>query len=48
MERARVRDWLIGAAGMLLVLVVAASILWVALSRPAGGDGPSSSAASTA
>ena len=39
--RARALDWLIGAAGMLLVLVLLAGILWIALSRPAG-DAPES------
>jgi hypothetical protein len=32
----RALDWLIGAVGMLLVLVLLAGILWAAFSRPAG------------
>jgi hypothetical protein len=38
MERARAKDWLIGAMGMVLVLVVAVTILWWAVSAP-GGEG---------
>ncbi|MET1088244.1 MAG: LmeA family phospholipid-binding protein [Arthrobacter sp.] len=37
MEWTRVKDWLIGAAGMVLVLGVMAAILWWAVSVPAGG-----------
>ena len=39
----RIREWLIGAAGMLVVLGIAAAVLWWAASDPAGrnGDGPS-------
>lgn len=37
MKRTRVKDWLIGAAGMILVLAVTAAILWWAVSSPAGG-----------
>jgi hypothetical protein len=37
MKRTRVKDWLIGAAGMLLVLGVMAVILWWSVSAPAGG-----------
>lgn len=40
MERARVKDWLIGAAGMILVLVAAVAILWLAVSAPAGSAEP--------
>ncbi|MHA7240407.1 LmeA family phospholipid-binding protein [Arthrobacter sp. TMS1-12-1] len=36
----RVRDWLIGALGMLLVLAVAVVVLWWAVTSPAGA-GPS-------
>jgi hypothetical protein len=35
--RTRVKDWLIGAAGMLILLVVTAAVLWWAVSSPAGG-----------
>ena len=34
----RARDWLIGAAGMILVLVVAMAMLWWAVSDPVGGE----------
>ena len=37
MKWTRVKDWLIGAAGMVLVLVVIAAVLWWAVSAPAGG-----------
>jgi hypothetical protein len=37
MKRTRVKDWLIGAAGMVLVLGVMAVILWWTVSNPAGG-----------
>ena len=37
MKWTRVKDWLIGAAGMVLVLVVIAAALWWAVSAPAGG-----------
>lgn len=37
MEWTRVRDWLIGAAGMVLLLAVMGVILWWAASDPAGG-----------
>ncbi|MBG6225419.1 hypothetical protein IWX63_001991 [Arthrobacter sp. CAN_A2] len=36
MERTRVRDWLIGALGMLLVLGIAVVVLWWSASSPAG------------
>ncbi|WP_043443574.1 LmeA family phospholipid-binding protein [Arthrobacter sp. L77] len=39
MEWTRVRDWLIGALGMLVVLGVAVAVLWWAASGPAGADG---------
>lgn len=39
MERTRIKDWLIGATGMVLVLGVAAAILWWTASDPAGGGG---------
>ncbi|WP_247827342.1 LmeA family phospholipid-binding protein [Arthrobacter antioxidans] len=39
MEWTRVRDWLIGALGMLVVLVVAVAVLWWVASGPAGADG---------
>ncbi|WP_104167810.1 LmeA family phospholipid-binding protein [Arthrobacter sp. SX1312] len=35
----RVRDWLIGALGMLVVLGVAVGVLWWAASSPAGAGG---------
>jgi hypothetical protein len=37
MKWTRVKDWLIGAAGMVLVLVVIAAVFWWAVSGPAGG-----------
>ncbi|MCU1510414.1 MAG: hypothetical protein JWO34_254, partial [Arthrobacter sp.] len=37
MEWTRVRDWLIGATGMVLFLGVMTAILWWAVSDPAGG-----------
>lgn len=37
MKWTRVKDWLIGAAGMVVVLAVMAGILWWAASDPAGG-----------
>lgn len=37
MEWTRAKDWLIGALGMVLVLPVAAAILWWVVSDPAGG-----------
>lgn len=37
MKWTRVKDWLIGAAGMILVLVVVAAVLWCSVSDPAGG-----------
>lgn len=37
MKWTRVKDWLIGAAGMILVLVVVAAVLWWAVSDPVGG-----------
>ena len=37
MKWTRVKDWLIGAAGMVLVLGVTAVILWWTVSYPAGG-----------
>ena len=37
MKWTRVKDWLIGATGMVLVLGVMAAILWWAVSDPAGG-----------
>lgn len=49
MESTRVKDWLIGAAGMVLLTAVAVVVLWWALSGPAGREGtapvPTSSAA---
>lgn len=46
MEWTRAKDWLIGAAGMILVLGITSAILWWAVSDPAGGSegepGPSS------
>src|SRR5687768_8242682 len=44
MEWTRAKDWLIGALGMLLVLGVAAAVLWWVVSDPAAGEagpGPS-------
>jgi hypothetical protein len=35
MERARVKDWLIGATGMVLILVVACVVFWWVVSDPA-------------
>jgi hypothetical protein len=40
MKWTRVKDWLIGAAGMVLLLVVTAGILWWAVSDPAGEAAP--------
>ncbi|MDQ0757325.1 LmeA family phospholipid-binding protein [Arthrobacter sp. B3I4] len=37
MNRTRVKDWLIGAAGMLLLLGVVVAIFWLAVSGPADG-----------
>ena len=37
MKWTRVKDWLIGAAGMVLLLAVMAGIVWWAASEPAGG-----------
>lgn len=37
MKWTRVKDWLIGAAGMVLVLGVTAAVLWWAVSDPTGG-----------
>ena len=37
MERARAKDWLIGATGMVLALMVAVAIFWWLVSDPAGG-----------
>lgn len=37
MKWTRVKDWLIGAAGMILLLGVMAAILWWTVSEPAGG-----------
>ena len=37
MKWTRVKDWLIGAAGMVLVLAVIAAVLWWVVSDPAGG-----------
>lgn len=45
--RTRALDWLIGAVGMLLVLVLLAGILWVAFSRPADDASPGSAASGT-
>ncbi|WP_299169801.1 LmeA family phospholipid-binding protein [uncultured Arthrobacter sp.] len=39
MECTRAKDWLIGAAGMILVLGMTIAILWWAVSDPAGGSG---------
>ncbi|MDI3213689.1 LmeA family phospholipid-binding protein [Arthrobacter sp. AL12] len=39
MEWRRVKDWLIGAMGMVLVLGVMAAILWFAVGDPAAGGG---------
>ena len=36
MQRARAKDWLIGATGMLFVLVIGAAIFWWQVSDPAG------------
>lgn len=36
MERTRAKDWLIGAAGMVVVLGVVLTILWLVVSAPAG------------
>lgn len=38
MEWTRAKDWLIGAIGMLLVLGVAAAVLWWVVSDPAAGE----------
>lgn len=43
MDRTRAKDWLIGAAGMIVVLVAAVGILWLVVSDPAGGGEPSPS-----
>lgn len=40
MEWARAKDWLIGAAGMILVLATAVAILWLVVSAPAGSAEP--------
>lgn len=40
MKLTRVKDWLIGAAGMILVLVVVAAVLWWSVSDPVGGGEP--------
>jgi hypothetical protein len=40
MEWVRAKDWLIGAAGMILVLVAAVAILWLVVSAPAGSAEP--------
>ncbi|TYD00153.1 DUF2993 domain-containing protein [Arthrobacter echini] len=40
MEWTRARDWLIGAAGLLIVLVVALAVVWFMISEPAGRSGP--------
>jgi hypothetical protein len=37
MEWTRAKDWLIGAAGMVLVLLIAVGILWWVISDPPGG-----------
>lgn len=42
----RAKDWLIGATGMVLVLVVAFAILWWTVSDPAGGGEPGAAAPS--
>lgn len=39
MDRARVRDWLIGAAGAVLVLLLLVAALWWAVTDPTGRDG---------
>ncbi|OAE01731.1 LmeA family phospholipid-binding protein [Arthrobacter sp. OY3WO11] len=38
MEWMRAKDWLIGAGGMVIVLVVAVAIAWWVVSSPASGD----------
>lgn len=38
MEWKRAKDWLIGAVGMILVLVIAVAMLWWAVSDPADGE----------
>lgn len=45
MKRTRAKDWLIGAAGMALVLVVAVATLWWVVSDPTGNrtSGPAES-----
>lgn len=42
MERARAKDWLIGAVGMLVVLAVVIVIFWLIVSEPAGDGGTQS------
>jgi hypothetical protein len=39
MERARVKDWLIGATGMVVILAVACVVFWWVVSDPADQDG---------
>lgn len=39
MDRARVRDWLIGAAGAVLLLLLLGAVLWWAVTEPVGRDG---------
>ncbi|WP_394248886.1 LmeA family phospholipid-binding protein [Arthrobacter pityocampae] len=51
MKSTRIRDWLIGALGMLVIVGVAAGVLWWAASSPAGAgtdSGPPSPADSRA
>ena len=43
MTRSRAVDWAIGALGMLLLLIVAALVLWWVVSEPATGPDPESS-----
>lgn len=38
MKRARTKDWLLGASGMMLVLMVAVAMLWWLVTDPADGD----------
>ncbi len=40
MEWTRAKDWLIGAAGLLIVLVVALAVFWFVISDPVGRSGP--------
>ncbi|WP_298254006.1 LmeA family phospholipid-binding protein [uncultured Arthrobacter sp.] len=40
MEWTRAKDWLIGAAGLLVVLVVVLTVAWFVISDPVGRSGP--------